>query len=69
MNISKSQQQKWQAESDADTMARYQEIIDDKSRMNRAMKVAKQRASELNKRATLMQSVAKGSVSKKSTKK
>ena len=30
----------WQAESDAQTMARYQEIISDKARMNRAVKEA-----------------------------
>lgn len=55
----KQQEQKWQAESDADTMARYQEIVGDKARMGRAVKVAKQRASDLTKRATAMQNVAK----------
>jgi hypothetical protein len=40
-------------------MARYQEILSDKGRMNRAMKVAKQRAEDLTKRANAMQSVAK----------
>jgi hypothetical protein len=57
--ISKSDERKWQAESDAETMARYQEILSDKGRMNRAMKVAKQRAEDLTKRANAMQSVAK----------
>jgi hypothetical protein len=57
--ISKSEERKWQAESDAETMARYQEILSDKGRMNRAMKVAKQRAEDLTKRANAMQSVAK----------
>lgn len=55
----KQQEQRWQAESDADTMARYQEIMGDKARMGRAVKVAKQRASDLTERATAMQNVAK----------
>lgn len=50
---------KWQAESDASTMAQYQEILGDKARMNRAIKVAEQRAKDLNKRADAMQAVAK----------
>ena len=49
----------WQAESDASTMARYQEILGDKARMSRAIKVAQQQAKDLQKRATAMQSVAK----------
>jgi hypothetical protein len=50
---------KWQAESDARTMATYQEILGDKSRMARAIKVAQQQAKDLTKRANAMQSVAK----------
>lgn len=57
--ISKRQEQKWQAEEDAHTMARYQEILGDKARMGRAVKVAQQQAKDLNKRATVMQNVAK----------
>lgn len=49
---------KWQAESDASTMAAYQEIMSDKARMARAVKVAKQRANDLTKRANVMSSVA-----------
>ncbi len=56
--ISKDEQQ-WQAESDAQTMARYQEIMGDKNRMNRAIKVARQQAADLTKRASAMQSVAR----------
>lgn len=59
----KFDQQKWQAEEDASTMARYQEIIGDKNRMSRAIKVAKERANDLTKRANAMQSVAKTKVS------
>lgn len=54
-----SDDQKWQAESDAMTMATYQEIVGDKARMNRAIKVAKTKAADLTKRANAMQNVAK----------
>lgn len=56
--ISKDEQ-KWQAESDAHTMAQYQEILADRNRMNRAIKVAQQQAKDLSKRATAMQNVAR----------
>lgn len=56
---SSSDEQRWQAESDAHTMATYQEIMQDKARMNRAIKVAKSQAADLTKRANAMQSVAK----------
>lgn len=49
---------KWQAESDAETMARYQEIISDKNRLNRATKAAKQKAQDLTKRANIMTKAA-----------
>ena len=52
-------EQSWQAENDASTMATYQEIIADKARMNRAIKVARSKAQDLTKRANAMQSVAK----------
>lgn len=52
-------EQRWQAESDASTMATYQEIMADKARMNRAIRVAKSKAQDLTKRANAMQSVAK----------
>lgn len=52
-------EQRWQAESDASTMATYQEILADKARMNRAIRVAKSKAQDLTKRANAMQSVAK----------
>ena len=57
--ISKKEQKQWQAEDDARTMANYQEILGDKSRLNRAIKVAQQQARDLNKRAAAIQSVAK----------
>ena len=52
-------EKQWQAESDASTMAQYQEIISDKARMDRAIKVAKRQAKDLEKRASAMQTVAK----------
>lgn len=57
--IKKSDELKWQAESDASIMASYQEIINDKARMSRAIKVAQQKAKDLSKRANAMQTVAK----------
>ncbi len=50
---------RWQAESDANTMMRYQEILSDKARMNRAVKEAERQAKDLNRRANAMQSAAK----------
>lgn len=58
------EEQKWQAESDARTMATYQEIVNDKARMGRAIKVAKQQAQDLSKRANAMQSVARTSTTR-----
>lgn len=64
--ISKRQEKQWQAEDDARVMATYQEILGDKARMNRAIKVAERQAKDLTKRANVMQSVAKSkSTSKK----
>lgn len=48
----------WQAECDADTMARYEEIMADTQRRNAAIKAAKARATDLNKRANAMARVA-----------
>jgi hypothetical protein len=62
---SKNQELKWQAESDAQTMATYQEIMSDKARMNRAVKVARTKAADLSKRASAMQNVAKTSSKRK----
>lgn len=59
MASSKSDELRWQAENDASTMATYQEIMNDKARMNRAIKVAKSKAADLSKRASAMQNVAR----------
>lgn len=50
---------KWQAEDDARIMAVYQEIISDKSRMNRAVKEANRQANDLQKRANTMKKVGR----------
>lgn len=57
--VSRNKELQWQAEDDANTMANYQEIMRDKARMNRAIKIAKSRAADLTKRASAMQNVAK----------
>ncbi len=51
-------EQQWQAESDAQIMASYQEILGDKARMRRAVNVARKKAEDLTKRASALQSVA-----------
>lgn len=60
-----SEELRWQAESDAQTMATYQEIMGDKARMNRAIKVARSKAADLTKRANALQNVAKTKSSSK----
>lgn len=42
---------RWQSEEDARTLERYQAIIKDKSRLNRAMKVAAKTVDDLQERA------------------
>lgn len=59
MASQKRDELRWQAESDAQTMASYQEIMGDKARMNRAIKVAKSKAADLTKRASAMQNVVR----------
>jgi len=44
---------------DAQTMAQYQEIISDKSRMSKAIKIAQARAKDLQKQATIMSQIGK----------
>lgn len=60
-----AQEKKWRAENDAETMARYQEIMQDSARKNAAIKAAKTKAAELNKRAQAMQYAAGGKLKKK----
>lgn len=60
-----SNELKWQAEDDARTMARYQEIMSDYARRGRAIKAAKVEAANLQKRATAMATAAGSSKKKK----
>lgn len=48
----------WRARQDAETMAQYQEILKDKTRLNRAVKEANKQAKDMEKRASAMRSVA-----------
>ena len=52
------EKQDWQAQDDAYTMARYQEIMADKQRAARAVKAAKQQAEAMQKQADAMKSAA-----------
>lgn len=56
--VKASMDNKWQAEYDAKTMAEYQAIISDKSRMKRAMAEAKRQADALSKQANAMKQVS-----------
>ena len=42
---------RWQAENDCRTLEEYQQIISDKARLDRAMKAAKEKISDLQDRA------------------
>lgn len=45
---------RWRTEEDARTLGRYQEIISDKDRLNRALKVAEKQADDLTERASAL---------------
>lgn len=49
----------WQADYDADTMARYQEIMSDTQRRNRAMKAAAKKEKDLEKSLRNMKAVTR----------
>lgn len=55
----------WQAESDAETIARYNEIINDKPRLDRAMKKAQEKIDNLQERATALSKSLTGLKKKK----
>ena len=59
---------KWQAYEDAETLARYQDIMGDPKRKRDAIKEAKYRAEDLIKRASLMQKAAGGKITTKKKK-
>ena len=58
-------EKKWQAESDAEVLARYQEIMGDSKRRNAAIKAANTKAAELTKRANAMKLACGGKLRKK----
>lgn len=60
-----SMEKQWQAEDDARTLARYQEIMNDSKRRNAAMKQAKQQAANLEKQANAMKMAAGGKLRRK----
>lgn len=56
---------RWQAEEDARTLERYQEIINDKERLGRAMKKAKEQVDNLQERAEALNKSITGLKKKK----
>lgn len=56
---------KWQAEEDARTLAKYQEIIGDPKRKSAAVKAANSMATDLAKRANALKLAAGGRIKKK----
>lgn len=59
MAAARRRELQWQAEEDARTLARYQEIMQDKARQSRATKEAQKQARDLEKRTTIMKKAAK----------
>ena len=55
----------WQADMDADTMARYEEIMGDPARRRAAINAARTKAADLSKRAGAMSKVAGTKTGKK----
>lgn len=60
----KNMERKWQAEDDARTIARYQEIMSDNKRKSAAIKEAQKQAKELESRAKAMKMAAGGKLKK-----
>ena len=65
MPVKSSDELRWQAESDARIMAQYQEILQDKARMNRAIKEANKQVADLQKRTNAMKAAARTRSKKK----
>lgn len=62
--LARKRELEWRAEDDARIMAQYQDIMKDKARMDRAVKVARKQAKDLQDRADTMKRVAKTSKKK-----
>jgi len=56
---------RWRAEEDARTLERYQEIINDKARLDRALKVAEKQVDNLQERAKALSKSITGIKKKK----
>ena len=56
---------RWQSEEDARVLERYQEIMNDKGRLDRAMKVAKKTVDNLKERAAALNKSITGIKKKK----
>ena len=54
-----AEEKKWQAQNDANILARYQELISDKTRLSAAKKEVKNQAQELNKRVNALNKASK----------
>lgn len=67
--VMSADEKRLQAEFDARTMAQYEEIMQNAARRRAAVAEAKKQASDLNKRAAVMNKVASGKPSKSSSKK
>lgn len=67
--MTKAEERKYQAQDDAYTMARYQEIMQDKGRAQRAIKVAQAQANNMQKQANAMKAVASTKVKRPTTRK
>jgi hypothetical protein len=65
MMAAKLDLKKWQAEEDARTLARYQEIMNDSKRKSAAMSQAKKEAADLQRRADAMKYACGGKLRKK----
>lgn len=58
-------EQEWQAEADAELMARYEELMTDAPRLKRAKKAAKDRIAKLEESVKRMKKVAEDKSSRK----
>jgi hypothetical protein len=67
--LARKRELQWRAEDDARIMAQYQDIMKDKARMGRAVKVADKQAKDLQKRANNMKAVANKTKTKTKSKK
>lgn len=54
-----AEEKRWQTEDDARTLARYQELLSDKTRLNAAKKEAKNQAEQLTKQVSLLNRASK----------